>query len=222
MKKLALFGHKLEQLCNKYRFQIIGLIIAIAGISLWQIEKNESSKQGVLYSIEIPIKMDSENNRAMQHYFKGEYVEAEKILSAEVTRLHQEGDKVDPWYLSCVLPNYAATLNKFGRFEEAEAAYKETLAVIMAEYGKHEMAYVKNQEYMARFYLENNKPELAEPLFKEVAIALQNELKGGGDISYRKHMAEKTIRDYGLLLTQQGRTTELDALKLQLSKLIDG
>ncbi|MBY0359170.1 MAG: tetratricopeptide repeat protein [Candidatus Obscuribacterales bacterium] len=222
MKKLELFANKLEQLCNKYQLQIFGFIIALAGIAIWQIERNESSAQGVLYSIDIPINMDSENNRAMQHYFKGEYVEAEKILSAEVSRLHQEGDKADPWYLSCVLPNYAATLNKFGRFEEAEAAYKETLAVIMAEYGKHEMSYVKNQEYMARFYLENNKPELAEPLFKEVAVALQGELKSDDGGSYRKHMAEKTIRDYGLLLTQQGRSAELDALKLQLSKLIDG
>lgn len=212
--------HKFECFCVRYVIPSIALLVL--GIFIGASIHSRSSTSGptVIVGKAVPLNMDNENNRAMELYFKGEYVQAEEILRHELARLRQ-AEKVDRSYLGTILPHYGAVLDKLGRFEEAEAAYNEGIALLKDTLATDEfLICVKYQEYMAHFYMTNGKTEQAEAMFKTVLAALEENMKMDRH-AFRQFLISKTAEDYVALLKQQGRPDDAIAVLQQALVLSD-
>jgi len=98
------------------------------------------------------------NNLAIINKNKGDLERAERFSKESVELQRKVGGAV----LGRALRNYGMILADMKRFEEAEAAYLESIQILQDEHGATNLFVIRTRSQLAELYTNWGKPELAE------------------------------------------------------------
>ena len=151
------------------------------------------------------VKARESNNKAEEHYARGEYVEAATLLEGASSAYQDILGEGHPDTASSY-DNLAGILREQGKYIEAEAMFRRSLAITLDALGKTHPDTASSYNNLALVLDAQGKSAEAEPMFRQ-AVAICIELVG------ETHSYTATcFNNLALSLEAQGRSPEAETI----------